>query len=131
MLIYEQVFKYYMWGDSMQHNSIAPDNISMIDEIEEDYIRDVAEFFKVFGDVTRIRLLQSLLEGEKNVGELAECLDMSQSAVSHQLRVLRQNLLVKYRKEGKTVFYSLDDGHVQTILEQGMTHIRHKRGYAD
>lgn len=115
----------------MQHNSIAPDNINIIDEIEEDFIRDVAEFFKVFGDVTRIRLLQSLLAGEKNVGELADCLDMSQSAVSHQLRVLRQNLLVKYRKEGKTVFYSLDDGHVQTILEQGMTHIRHKRGYAD
>ncbi|WP_312043200.1 ArsR/SmtB family transcription factor [Anaerotignum sp.] len=115
----------------MKHDSITPSDIHVLDEIEQDYLRDVAEFFKVFGDVTRIRLLQSLLVGEKNVGELAECLAMSQSAVSHQLRVLRQNLLVKYRKEGKTVFYSLDDEHVQTILEQGMTHIQHKRGYTE
>ncbi|MCQ4936210.1 MULTISPECIES: ArsR/SmtB family transcription factor [Anaerotignum] len=115
----------------MKHDSIKPSDIHVLDEIEQDYLRDVAEFFKVFGDVTRIRLLQSLLAGEKNVGELADCLEMSQSAVSHQLRVLRQNLLVKYRKEGKTVFYSLDDEHVQTILEQGMTHIQHKRGYTE
>ena len=85
----------------------------------------------IFGDGTRIRILQLLLAGEKNVGELAEALDMSQSAVSHQLRILRQNDLVKYRKEGKTVFYSLDDEHVRVVLEQGMTHIRHKRGYQE
>ncbi|WP_304507111.1 ArsR/SmtB family transcription factor [Anaerotignum sp.] len=105
--------------------------VNVIDELENDFLRDVAEFFKVFGDVTRIRILQSLLTGEKNVTELADLLDISQSAISHQLRVLRQNNLVKYRKEGKTVFYSLDDEHVQTILEQGMVHIRHKRGYAE
>lgn len=105
--------------------------INGIDELENAFLRDVAEFFKVFGDVTRIRILQSLLAGEKNVTELADLLDISQSAISHQLRVLRQNNLVKYRKEGKTVFYSLDDEHVQTILEQGMVHIRHKRGYAE
>ncbi len=115
----------------MKQSSADCGNIDMANELEKDFIQDVAEFFKVFGDVTRIRLLQSLLAGEKNVGEIAECLSMSQSAVSHQLRVLRQNLLVKYRKEGKTVYYSLDDEHVQTIIEQGMTHIRHKYGYVE
>ena len=69
------------------------------------------------------------LEGEKNVGDLAEALEMTQSAVSHQLRVLRQNDLVKYRKEGKVVFYSLDDEHVENVMHQGMAHLRHKRGY--
>ena len=63
--------------------------------------------------------------------ELADALDMTQSAVSHQLRVLRQNGLVRYRKEGKTVYYSLDDDHVRTVLEQGTTHIRHKYGYEE
>ena len=63
------------------------------------------------------------------MGDLADVLEMSQSAVSHQLRVLRQNDLVKYRKEGKTVFYSLDDEHIRMVLEQGMTHLQHKRGY--
>lgn len=96
---------------------------------KEDFIHDLAEFFKVFGDATRIRILRLLLQGEKNVGELAEKMDMTQSAVSHQLRVLRQNDLVKYHKEGKTVYYALDDGHVRTVLEQGTIHISHKRGY--
>lgn len=91
--------------------------------------RQLAEFFKIFGDETRIRILYILLEGEKNVGELAERLEMNQSAVSHQLRVLRQNDLVKYRKEGKTVYYSLDDEHVENLLEQGIVHIRHKRNF--
>lgn len=100
-------------------------------ELENEFLLELADFFKIFGDGTRIRILQLLLTGEKNVGELAEALDMSQSAVSHQLRILRQNDLVKYRKEGKTVFYSLDDEHVRVVLEQGMTHIRHKRGYQE
>lgn len=97
---------------------------------KENFIHDLAEFFKVFGDATRIRILRLLLQGEKNVGELAEEMDMTQSAVSHQLRVLRQNDLVKYHKEGKTVYYSLDDGHVRTVLEQGTVHICHKHGYS-
>ena len=63
--------------------------------------------------------------------EIADALDMTQSSVSHQLRVLRQNALVKYRKEGKTVYYSLDDDHVRSVLEQGTTHICHKRGYVE
>ncbi|KXL51836.1 hypothetical protein CLNEO_28080 [Anaerotignum neopropionicum] len=115
----------------MESSHVPTEEIDIITELKQEFIHDVAEFFKVFGDVTRIRILQSLLIGEKNVGELADSLDMSQSAISHQLRVLRQNNLVKYRKDGKAVFYSLDDGHVQTILEQGMVHIAHKRGYVE
>ena len=102
---------------------------NMEKELQMEFIQEMAEFFKIFGDGTRIRVLQTLMEGEKNVGDLAEVLEMSQSAVSHQLRVLRQNDLVKYRKEGKVVFYSLDDEHVENVLQQGMAHLRHKRGY--
>lgn len=102
-----------------------------IEELQNDFIHDVAEFFKVFGDSTRIKLLRLLLEQELCVGEIAEKLNMNQSAVSHQLRVLRQNDLVKYRKEGKTVFYSLDDDHIKVVLEQGMRHICHKKGYVE
>ena len=105
------------------------EEFDMETELQQEFIQELAEFFKIFGDATRIRILQTLLEGERNVGDLADVLEMSQSAVSHQLRVLRQNDLVKYRKEGKTVFYSLDDEHIRMVLEQGMTHLRHKRGY--
>lgn len=106
-----------------------PDVVDMEKELEKDFVRDLADFFKVFGDGTRIRILQTLLNGERNVGELAEALDMTQSAVSHQLRVLRQNDLVRYRKDGKTVYYALDDEHVRVLLEQGIVHLCHKRGY--
>ena len=109
----------------------AREEFDIEQELENEFLLELADFFKIFGDGTRIRILQLLLAGEKNVGELAEALDMSQSAVSHQLRILRQNDLVKYRKEGKTVFYSLDDEHVRVVLEQRMTHIRHKRGYQE
>ena len=105
------------------------EEFDMEKELLMEFIQEMAEFFKIFGDGTRIRVLQTLMEGEKNVGDLAEVLEMSQSAVSHQLRVLRQNDLVKYRKEGKVVFYSLDDEHVENVLQQGMAHLRHKRGY--
>lgn len=109
----------------------CPDEVDMEQELQNDFIHDVAEFFKVFGDSTRIKLLRLLLEQELCVGDIAEKLNMNQSAVSHQLRVLRQNDLVKYRKEGKTVFYSLDDDHIKVVLEQGMRHICHKRGYVE
>lgn len=107
------------------------EEFDMEKELELEFVHEMAEFFKIFGDGTRIRILQILLGGEKNVGDLAEELEMSQSAVSHQLRVLRQNDLVKYRKEGKVVFYSLDDAHVENVLQQGMAHLRHKRGYQE
>ena len=110
---------------------LEQDTFDMEKELRSEFVQTLAEFFRIFGDSTRIRILQLLLTQEKNVGELAEELEMSQSAVSHQLRVLRQNDLVKYRKEGKTVYYSLDDDHVKEVLEQGMEHLRHKRGYQE
>ena len=109
----------------------CPDEVDMEQELQNDFIHDVAEFFKVFGDGTRIKLLRLLLNQELCVGDIAQHLNMNQSAVSHQLRVLRQNDLVKYRKEGKTVFYSLDDEHIKIVLEQGMSHICHKKGYME
>ncbi len=123
--------RYSCKGGGMMERAEAREEFDIEQELENEFLLELADFFKIFGDGTRIRILQLLLAGEKNVGELAEALDMSQSAVSHQLRILRQNDLVKYRKEGKTVFYSLDDEHVRVVLEQGMTHIRHKRGYQE
>ena len=90
---------------------------------EEQLLSELADFYKVFGDVTRIRILCVLLEEEMCVCDLAAVLGMTQSAISHQLRVLKQMKLVKNRREGKTVFYSLADSHIQLIISQGMEHI--------
>lgn len=90
---------------------------------DEDELYDLAELFKVFGDSTRIRILYVLFEAEVCVCDLAETLNMTQSAVSHQLKILKQSKLVKSRREGKSVFYSLADGHVRTIIAQGREHI--------
>ena len=87
-------------------------------------LQDLADFFKVFGDSTRIRILYILFQSEMCVCDLAQTLEMTQSAISHQLRVLKQMKLVTSRREGKTVFYSLADGHIKTIINQGMEHIR-------
>lgn len=89
----------------------------------EEELYDLAELFKVFGDSTRIRILFVLFEAEVCVCDLAEALNMTQSAISHQLKILKQNKLVKNRREGKSVFYSLADGHVRTIIAQGIEHI--------
>lgn len=83
----------------------------------------LADLFKIFGDPTRIRILSALGRHELCVCDIAQLLGMTQSAISHQLRVLKQMELVKFRKEGKTVFYSLADSHVSTILEQGLDHV--------
>ena len=88
-----------------------------------DELYDLAELFKVFGDSTRIRILFVLFEKDVCVCDLAETLNMTQSAISHQLKILKQNKLVKGRREGKSVFYSLADDHVRTIIEQGIDHI--------
>ena len=90
---------------------------------EEGKLSDLASFFKVFGDVTRVRILYALLCSEMCVCDLAQVLDMTQSAISHQLRTLKQMALVKNRRVGKTVFYSLSDSHISMILSQGMEHI--------
>lgn len=89
----------------------------------EDDLYDLAELFKVFGDSTRIRILFVLFEEEVCVCDLAEALHMTQSAISHQLKILKQNKLVKGRREGKSVIYSLADDHVRTIIAQGLEHI--------
>ena len=89
----------------------------------EETLYDLAEFFKVFGDSTRIRILWALSESEMCVCDIANLLNMTQSAISHQLRVLKQAALVKYRRDGKVVYYSLDDEHVKQIIGQGMAHI--------
>ena len=90
---------------------------------EDEVLYDLAELFKIFGDSTRVKILYALLEAELCVCDIAKLLEVSQSAVSHQLRVLKTSKLVKFRKEGKTVFYSLADEHVIRILSQGMEHI--------
>ncbi len=87
-------------------------------------LADVAELYRVFGDTTRVMMLYALLEGEMRVNALAAALNMSVSAVSHQLRILKQTHLVKSRKEGKSVVYALADDHVSTILQQGLEHVR-------
>jgi|GluameStandDraft_1065615.scaffolds.fasta_scaffold63743_2 DNA-binding transcriptional ArsR family regulator len=90
---------------------------------KEELIKELADFYKVFADGTRVKILCVLLESEMCVCDLAEVLEMTQSAISHQLRVLKQMKLVKNRREGKTVYYSLADDHIQTIISQGMEHI--------
>lgn len=89
----------------------------------EEVLYEVAELFKVFGDSTRIRILYALFGNELCVGDIAEVLNMSQSSVSHQLRILKDAKLVKFRREGKSIFYALDDDHVYHIMEMGMEHV--------
>ena len=89
----------------------------------ETELYDLAELFKVFGDSTRIRILFVLFETEVCVCDLAQALNMTQSAISHQLKILKQNKLVKSRRDGKSIFYSLADDHVRTIIAQGREHI--------
>ncbi len=95
---------------------------------DEKLLFQIAEFFKVFGDASRVKLLYMLHEREMSVGDMAEESGMSQSAVSHQMRILRQADLVKSRRDGKNIYYSLDDSHVEMFLSQCLEHILHKRG---
>ena len=104
---------------------VHEDLLRIVDQTmpEEPELYDLAELFKVFGDSTRIRILFVLSSAEVCVCDLARVLNMTQSAISHQLRILKQNKLVKSRREGKSIFYSLADGHVSTIIAQGRDHI--------
>lgn len=101
------------------------DLVKIVEETmpDEEELYDLAELFKVFGDSTRIRILYVLFEAEVCVCDLAEVLNMTQSAISHQLKILKQNKLVKSRREGKSIFYSLADAHVRTIIAQGQEHL--------
>jgi DNA-binding transcriptional ArsR family regulator len=102
---------------------------SIIDEVrqvmpQDEMLYDLAELFKVFGDTTRIKILYALFSKEMCVCDIADLLGMTHSAISHQLRVLKQARLVKFRKEGKVVYYSLDDSHISQIFDCGLSHIQ-------
>jgi DNA-binding transcriptional ArsR family regulator len=90
---------------------------------DDELLLDLADLFKVFGDSTRVKIICALLRAEMCVCDIAALLGMSKSAISHQLRTLRQTRLVKYRREGKVVYYSLEDEHVGTIFDQGLVHV--------
>lgn len=107
------------------HEQIVRD-VRMLMLSEKDFLF-LAELFKALGDYTRVRILYALSEKELCVCALAEILEMSQSATSHQLRLLRAARLVRYRKDGKNVYYALDDDHVANLLKQGLEHVREER----
>ena len=112
----------YVCSENAPHSSIIN---SISKEMPDDgMLCELAEFFRVFGDSTRIRILYALSKSEMCVCDIAELLNISQSAVSHQLQVLRSHRFVKYRREGKTVFYSLSDNHIFSIVDQGIEHIK-------
>lgn len=112
-------------------NVLHEDVVKMVkDKMPHDKdLYELAELFKIFGDTTRIKILSALFEEEMCVCDIAYLLNMTQSAISHQLRVLKQARLVKNRKDGKVVFYSLDDEHVKSIMDQGLIHVyENKKG---
>ena len=110
----------------MRNHEECSEDIKSLQEaiIIDEENQDLSEFFKVFGDPTRLKILSLLSDRELCVHIIAEVIDMHQTAVSHQLKILRQSRLVKYRKEGKHVFYSLNDDHIKEILKIGLEHIQ-------
>lgn len=117
-----------MTGNSVPHCDAIETHKDIVEKVneelpDEELLYDLAELFKVFGDSTRIKILYLLFESEMCVCDIAELLNMTISAISHQLRVLKQSQLVRFRREGKTVYYSLADDHVRSILAQGMEHV--------
>ena len=111
--------------DCCEENQVHQDILQKVqsDLPDDEVLYDLAELFKVFGDSTRIKILYALHDSELCVQDIADAVQLSQSAVSHQLRVLKDSKLVRFRREGKTVFYALDDDHVRSILSMGMDHI--------
>ena len=109
---------------NMLHKDVVASVKSKMPQDEKLY--DLADFFKVFGDTTRVKILFALDQSEMCVCDIAVLLNMTKSAVSHQLRILKQARLVKNKKQGKSVYYSLDDEHIRGIFEQGMTHIEER-----
>ncbi len=97
----------------------------MMKDTNEKELYDLAEIFKIFGDQTRIKILKSLLDDDKNVSQIVDELHMNQSAISHQLKILKESHLIKGQRDGKNIIYSLDDEHVRSILSQGLNHLRH------
>lgn len=111
--------------ESCSSNVIHKDIVEKVRQSipKEEILYDLAELFKVFGDSTRIKILCALFEAEMCVCDIANLLNMTQSAISHQLRVLKANRLVKYRRDGKVIYYSLDDDHIKHIFDAGLSHI--------
>ena len=99
----------------------------LIQNVSEDELSDLAELFKIFGDSTRIKILFDLFQGEKNVTEICDDLEMNQSAVSHQLKILKVSKLITSRRDGKAVYYRLADEHVKTIIAMGKEHIEEQK----
>lgn len=102
-------------------NKTTPEHHTEMPDLE--VLFDLADLFKVFGDSTRLRIMVTISENEMSVLNIAETLNMEQSTISHQLRVLRQNKLVRVRRDGKQIYYSLDDDHVKKIIEMGLDHV--------
>ncbi|MCR5176015.1 MAG: metalloregulator ArsR/SmtB family transcription factor [Anaerovibrio sp.] len=113
--------------DVCEIHNIHPDSVAraLYHQLDDTKSQQLANIFKILGVPTRIKLLSLLISEEMCVCDIAEALNMEQSAISHQLRVLRDAHLVKFRREGKEVWYSLDDDHVVTLMSQGMEHIMH------
>ncbi|MBQ4094449.1 MAG: helix-turn-helix transcriptional regulator [Oscillospiraceae bacterium] len=108
-----------------EYLAAAPETVARLQQNlpADEVLYELAELFRIFGDSTRVKILYALFESELCVGDIAQVLGMSQSSVSHQLRVLKAGKIVKFRREGKAVFYSLDDDHVRSIVALGMEHV--------
>ena len=109
--------------DTEATEPVIPTTCSPEDLPDEELLYDLADLFKVFSDTTRIKILYALHDDELCVQDIANAVQLSQSAVSHQLRVLKDSKLVRFRRDGKTIYYALDDDHVRSILSMGMDHI--------
>ena len=110
--------------EELENMPQGTDVFSLSDQVPtEEELYDLAELFKVFGDSTRIKILYVLVESDMSVGDIAQALNMTQSSISHQLRVLKQSRLVRFRREGKNIVYSLAADHVHTIMSQGLEHL--------
>ena len=107
-----------------EHEHVTEEQMMLDDTMpDEEILYDLADLFKVFSDTTRIKILYSLMSSERRVADIAETIGATQSAVSHQLRILKAARLVKFQRDGKNVIYSLADDHVYTMLAQGLSHI--------
>lgn len=115
------MFNHFKLRGIFMENKITPAQHTEMPDLE--VLFDLADLFKVFGDSTRIRIMFTISDTEMSVLSIAEALNMEQSTISHQLRVLRQNKLVRVRREGKQIYYSLDDDHVKKIIEMGLDHV--------
>ena len=109
--------------DQREEKGMPKKNEYMLKDMSEEELLQLADLFKTFADSTRIKILYDLFDGEKNVTEICEDIEMNQSAVSHQLKALKNAKLVKSRRDGKAIYYSLDDDHVKTIIAMGKEHI--------